>query len=309
MKIVELGHTGVGKTTYMSALYETLQKPVEGFSLKAAAREDHQRFLLLADKIKKGEYPAPTDQRREYNFNLQYLARDIFGFDWSDYRGGALLEAQENQQAQVLAQDLQTADGILLFCDSQALLAKNPRQTQLGRMINLVNYALNNRPYQPLSLVIVLTKADLVTQVDSQMLAPLQSLIEAIKLSNSVKGAIVPIACGPKAINIEIPLLFLLNTGVKLKVNNLRRQILTHETMAKIYQEKSQGFFGFIRDAWLAMMDGESYGSKFEQEKKHSELKFNEYNKILEPVKQLSKYLSDADLKSQLSRDFSMLIN
>lgn len=310
MKIVELGYTGVGKTTYMSSLYGTLQKPVQGFSLRANNDSDHLRFLKLAEKVKYGQYPAPSDQRSEYNFFLQYKGENIFSFDWLDYRGGTLLETQDNQQAKTLTQDLEKAEGMMMFCDAQTLSSKNHRKSYLSRMINLVNYALNNRPYMPLSLVIILTKLDLVGgKIDPEMLTPLQSLIAAIKLSKCVKGAIVPIACGAKPINIEIPLLFLLNTGVELKVKNLEREIAYHELMAKVYQEKSQGIFGMVRDVWFDLTGQDSYSFKSETEIDQALAKNGEYNKIIQPVKLLGKYLYYADIRNQIDSNFPMLIN
>ncbi len=80
MRIVEIGHTGVGKTTYMATLYGIQQEGIEGFSLKAQNSSDHERLIELAKNISQGIYPSATDQRREYNFYLQYENKNIFSF-------------------------------------------------------------------------------------------------------------------------------------------------------------------------------------------------------------------------------------
>ena len=58
-----LGHTGVGKTTYLASLYGSLQREVEGFSLSTSKSRDHDRLIQLANTIGKGEYPLSTDQK------------------------------------------------------------------------------------------------------------------------------------------------------------------------------------------------------------------------------------------------------
>lgn len=68
MKIVMIGNTNVGKTTYMASLYGIMQQQVEGFSLKAVNTNDHARLYELAQAIAHDHYPSATDQRGEYDF-------------------------------------------------------------------------------------------------------------------------------------------------------------------------------------------------------------------------------------------------
>ena len=80
MKIVMIGNTGVGKTTYMASLYGILQQQLGGFSLQAVNQQDHRLWLDLATDIAKSRYPEKTSQRAEYDFLLQHKGKDIFAF-------------------------------------------------------------------------------------------------------------------------------------------------------------------------------------------------------------------------------------
>ena len=85
MKVIMLGHSGVGKTTYMASMYGTLQTPINGFSLHTQDSSHHSELLQTFNKIRRNEYPSRTSQRGLYNFSLLYQGRSVFPFEWVDY--------------------------------------------------------------------------------------------------------------------------------------------------------------------------------------------------------------------------------
>ena len=161
MKIVELGYTGVGKTTYMASMYGTLQNNPRGFSLQVIGREEHKRLLELFKAIKKGVYPGATPQRSEYKFCLRHNGINIFYLYWADYRGKAIRETSDSNEAQKLHQDIYSADGIIIFFDCDALAKGDMKANEIRRITILISNAFQNLR-EPISLAIVLTKADLV---------------------------------------------------------------------------------------------------------------------------------------------------
>ena len=118
MKIVMLGHTGVGKTTYMASLYGILQNPINGFTLRAQSTQDHAQLMDLYHQIHYGTYPEATMQRGQYDFLLRYEGKTAYPFTWVDYRGGALRELRDSFETQQLMQELKEAEGIVMFCDA-----------------------------------------------------------------------------------------------------------------------------------------------------------------------------------------------
>ncbi|CAD5990465.1 hypothetical protein PCC9214_05803 [Planktothrix tepida] len=291
MKIVELGHTGVGKTTYMASMYGALQKGIEGFTLRASDKSDHTRLLELAKSIQRGKYPSPTDQRSEYNFYLQYQGKDVFHFNWADYRGGALREKQDSEQTQLLIRDLREADGIMMFCDCQALARGDSRTNQIGRIASFINNAINQGLDHPISLAIVLTKADLVEDIDESILSPLKGLIESIKVSELVQGAILPVACGIEPTNVEVPVLFALHVGVYLKAVYLAKEIEDHQKMAEYYEEQTKGIGGFLKELWDEFQGNITYRDLARSRMEKAIEKYKQYEIIIEPTQALSKYI------------------
>jgi len=250
MKIVMLGPTGVGKTTYMASVYGELQREVKGFTLRATDREERKNLLELADKVLLGQYPAATNQRSEYKFELRYQGKAVLPITWADYRGGALLETQNSQQARSLAGDLEDADGLMIFCDCQVLAQNANRQKHLARMVRLVSQAVQKLD-KPLSLSVILTKSDTITQFSLEMLNPFQGLISAIEASDYIDGALIPIACGKRIVNVHLPLLFTLHSEAKTQLRtNKYRDFCSSSSRAEEYEKLSRGIVGFGR--WIS---------------------------------------------------------
>lgn len=290
MRIVMLGHTGVGKTTYMASLYGVMQQSIEGFRLRAVQSEDHKGWVALAERIRQGKYPAATDQRQEYDFYLRYEGRKILQFAWADYRGGAIRETQESEQAKSLLQDLKTADGVMLFCDCHALAQGDLRSNQIGRMTALTVQALQELN-QPMSLVVILTKNDLVANFQENLLAPLAGLIAAVNASELILGSLIPIACGKELRNVSMPLLFVLHSAVVWQAITAYSEVEKHEEQAKIYEKSSQGLIGAVDWIVSKISDEPTYRAKARKEREEANAKQREFEEIQAPALSLYQYV------------------
>jgi len=295
MRVVMLGHSGVGKTTYMASLYSAMQQSVDGFRLRAVNDNDHRYWLSTAAEINNGKYPPPTDQSQEYQFYLRYLGSNVLQFTWSDYRGGALRESKDSQQAQALLQDLKAADGIMLFFDGDALARGSQRSHQVGRMISLTTQALQDLE-RPMSLAIVLTKMDLIAVIQSDHLQSLSGLISAINVSNSVFGALIPIACGLQLRNVSMPLLFSLHAAVLFQYTNVHTDLRASEQWATAYEEKSRGVGGAL-DWMVSRWNSEpTFGDLAKQQQEKVAAKRQEFKQIQDPAFSLGRYVEQLPL-------------
>lgn len=214
MKIVMLGHTGVGKTTYMNSLYGLLQNEINGFTLSTENLTDHMQLWSLYKQIQDGTYPAATMQRGQYNFLLRYWGKNAFPFTWIDYRGGALRERSDSAETQQLIRELKEATGIILFCDAAMTSGRLKIQSQFGRMMNLVQRAIQDDD-SPTIIVIAFTKIDMVDELSDDLAGPAINLMEMIHSSEQHVGTITSIACNEQFfVNVEIPALFILHFGI-----------------------------------------------------------------------------------------------
>jgi energy-coupling factor transporter ATP-binding protein EcfA2 len=292
MNVLMLGHSGVGKTTYVASMYGAMQSEVAGFTIKAKRRGDKARLLELHESILRGEYPAPSNQRESYPFRLCYEGSDVLSFDWADYRGDALVEsARESEEARSLHDDLTEADAVLAFFDCTMLATRRGQFREIRRMILLLSRAMQEVDHV-MPLALVMAKADLVDASSSGLLAPLDPLLETVRASKHVVGSLIPVACGRDAHNVELPALFALYFGLSQRIERLAEQI---NTMAA-ERDRMIGKVSTIWDFAFDWVDSKLSGSQTwgeMAERKHNELlkEYAVFEALRDPAGVLGEYL------------------
>jgi energy-coupling factor transporter ATP-binding protein EcfA2 len=294
MKVVMLGNSGVGKTTYMASLYGIMQQKIGGFSLKANDTADGNRLIELANEISSQRYPDATSNRTEYDFYLQHENQDIFPFTWSDYRGSAIRSVSDDQQSKILVDELKEADGIMMFCDCEALIANNKLKAmnEIRRMTYLVTEAVKNIE-RPMSLVIILTKIDKIAQFQPDMFSPFEGLISIINASEWISASFIPVACTHQFINVPLPLLIALSSSVIYHAMLAEHLLNYHYSRYEEYNKNSQGIAGGIRwivDSWNG---NPTNGQLAKEELAKAVENYQIFEYIKEPVIALAKYLEN----------------
>jgi hypothetical protein len=178
-KIIMLGTTGTGKTCYMVGMSIWMQtRGINGFTITSADHNQSRRIKnQWSDMTKKQgleRWPAGTvDAPLTYKFNFNYAAKTFAKFDWLDYRGGALPDAEEAPDRKELVDKLENADCIFLCISAEYLaLASSEGNTfdaaleaEVGTMNSLLTVIHDKRkptPDKPFPIAIVVTKADLL---------------------------------------------------------------------------------------------------------------------------------------------------
>lgn len=255
--IAMLGHTRAGKTTYMASMYGALQTPMSGFRLRAAKKSEHTRLLDSAGRILKGGYPPLSDQRERYDFELSHYDRVVCDFAWIDHRGGAILERSDSAQATQLLRDLSGVDAIIVFCDAAALADGDETAIGVDRLCNLIARSVSLTE-TPKSVVLLLSKADLICGFDEAMLEPFGGLFASIEVSNKVHGAIIPVACGVLQRNVEKPIFYALKTIIGRRANAAREKAKHHREREQHWKAESERrWWGPLADWWSGMITDE----------------------------------------------------
>lgn len=173
-----LGTTGSGKSTYLLGMYAKMSA---GFAGYFVVSKDMDQDLELSDAWDlledRGELPPPTteDSYKPYSFVFKQGLTPLLGIDCMDYRGGAL-DGKEDSALDValLRERLRESDSIYLVLDGERVrdwiddrtqLDRVQRKMKIRRMSGLVHEAVdrrNERGLPPPSLVLLITKADLV---------------------------------------------------------------------------------------------------------------------------------------------------
>lgn len=214
MKILMIGNKESGKTTYMASAFGMLNDGVSGFYINTDT-PTKQWFQRLYKQIDSGYYPDATDKRGSYHFQLYYNQRSVLDFDWIDYNGGIITDTSiEN-----LKKDIDSADGMLIFLDSEALLNNDIATHRFRRIIALISEKLESEDSLLFSVIIVLTKYDKLpagTGVES-VTESISPFIDDVKENDKLYIRVVPVSCSGKGFyNVDLPLLDILDSGLKL---------------------------------------------------------------------------------------------
>lgn len=235
-----LGHEAAGKTSYLSAMYEEMNGGSEGFTVRAQRPADHQRLMSLARHIRSGTYPPPNARRSNYLLRLHHAGQPIFDFVWRDYRGGALTETSDSAQASQLRADAAAAGGLVLTIDSTRLTSGPRAQAHVRPLIATTVKLLRERQ-ETTALVIALTKWDLVADQDAAARRArdlLGDLIAAVGATDDVYGLIIPVACGPQAVNVIFPVLWCLHVGIAIRGRAIQRNVAYYQHLQAVARQR-----------------------------------------------------------------------
>jgi hypothetical protein len=240
MRIVMLGHSNAGKTTYMAAMYQLMNGPkgYEGFRIVANDNKRHTELLNNARAIADDRYPPPTSRHSEYDFTLSFQGRKVSSFTWNDYRGGAIMERSSSPDTGKLLKEISAADAVVVFADAYEL-ANNPASHQdVYELTDLMHRAITAGKAKP--LVLAFTKADLIRRTDQWGVAiePFEQVMRAMETSKAVRGTTVTIACGNRPKAVEVPVLWCLSNGLANQVQALRDDIAHHQRQAAYHASR-----------------------------------------------------------------------
>ena len=183
-KIVVIGYTTSGKTTYLTGMYATMKGGIKNFSLIAKEPDTDERFdILWHQMVKDGTSPLPTaptatETPESYVFKLIHnLETEILEFEWIDYPG-SFLNRPTTKPYQQLLDVVAEADCLMIIVNGEFLVVNNPApisstdyevrlsnqltaNTELNAEINCLN-ALVIKGIQLPPIIIAVTKSDLI---------------------------------------------------------------------------------------------------------------------------------------------------
>ena len=294
MRIVMLGHSNAGKTTYMSAMYAVARTGVQGFQIRTKDGMQDAELLSHAKGIRCGNYPPPSARRVTYEFVVSYEGEEFFDFTWSDYRGGALLDRTSSEETTAVLADLRSADGIVVCVDAHALSVAADPLRPMRRLTVLLQRVFDDRA-RAKPIVVAYTKADLVQQDDpaewSRIRLPLASIVTAANASGQVLATEVGVSCGVGPRNVEVPLLWCLGNGVRKVVADLEAEEAAFRKKAK--KARAKASFPNEISSWIT--GSKSHSKKAEEARRRAKKRWAELRPLREPAEHLTAMLVGRD--------------
>lgn len=237
MKILMIGNKESGKTTYMASAFGKMNNGISGFYIHTDSTTKDW-FQRVYTQISNGNYPVATDKRGSYHFQLYHNQRSVLDFDWIDYNGGVITDTSIEE----LRSDIDSADGMMIFLDSVALLNNKMSTHRFRRIIALVTEKLEKNDNPLFSLIIVLTKYDKIPSdiTFDQVKKPIQAFIDSANENDKLYIRVVPVSCSKEGFyNVELPLLDILDSGLKLSYIVAGLEAQAYVEQAQDYIKKS----------------------------------------------------------------------
>jgi hypothetical protein len=302
MRIVMLGHSNAGKTTYMAAMYQLMNgsNGYEGFRIVADDSARHAELLNNAKAIANDRYPPPTSRHAEYDFTLSFQGRTVSAFTWNDYRGGALMERSSSPDTGRLLKEISAADAVVVFADAYELATTPASHQDAYELTDLMQRAIADGHAKP--LVLAFTKADLIRTTEQWAVAiePFEQVMRAMDTSTRVKGTAVTIACGAQPKAVQVPVLWCLSNGLTNRVQALRADVAYHQKQANYHA--SRDTLGNRVKSWWNNEDSEH--KKQLSNLASAQRKLTELEPLARPADRLARALRKAQRKDGPPRIF-----
>lgn len=260
MKVMMIGFSGSGKTTYMGALYSALNQAwYNGFSLRARRESDHNNFMRIGENLDKGIYPKGTDILQDYNFSLLYNGSEVLDFDWHDYRGGAL-QQPDSEDFNCVISSIINSDALIIFLDMPMFYPGRERLAirilkQVSSLVQNVTSKLPEDAIFPISFVS--TKFDCIFSDDTaqsvfetsgwKQLEQLKLLVAKSKNLHGLWTATV--VAKDQYLDIQYPFLFSMKYALMKKFNEMVQE--HNDLVRKCDEYAAKG--GFLDDVFTGL--------------------------------------------------------
>lgn len=331
MKITMLGYTNSGKTCYMLGMYSFMSVGLHGFTVSAT---DLDVDLELTDKwdalvCRQGEerWPVGNDANIfTYSFDFNYAAKQIMGFDWIDYRGGALRDKTSQANVQDLLKYVKES-ACLFLCIPGDFLTKEivdaagnvdygarqriATQLKIQPMTNIItdiHKQLNPTNAKPFPIAIVVTKYDqCMKRGKDAVVRDVKQLFEPLFQPNSGwLTMICPVSLGKdladnpssgeiNPINVHLPVAFAVYAN--LRENALDKKAQHDKIRGELDADKARNWFA-------KLLNSESIANK---EAKLKELEGqiqviqSKMERLTEELQKVPLFLGNMEIKADVS--------
>ena len=168
MKILMIGHTGAGKTSFMAGMYRNLGNKTTGYGIYAINESQRNQLERTSKNLESGIYPAGTDIQSTYQFEFRVNNKVLMPFEWVDYRGGALYSTNNKEaELQILMSQINNCDALIVFLDGTKLTRNSwDNQTEYDVILSCIHQALRQKRTFWFPVSFVVTKFDTLSEDD-----------------------------------------------------------------------------------------------------------------------------------------------
>lgn len=276
-KITMLGVSNSGKTCFIYAMYDFMQKVQNGFTFITNDPDVDMDLNEGWESIAfDGIWPPGTGQTSFYDFTVLFKSRPIMEFSWCDYRGGATTDRSSQQDVEELHKRIYDSECLIICIGADTIKAILNNDNRKSRELVKLNYYISlfaAKKQRRVPVIFTLTKADLYTTNDQkQLLSVIREYFSALyEQGSGWLFAIVPVtlgqfeesSIGDKSIrgkiapkNIHIPVMFFLHSILKERIRDIQDKLAGISSDKNKYRQEIKHNQG--RSWWDKLWNGDN---------------------------------------------------
>lgn len=293
LKILMLGPSATGKTTFMMTTYGMMTTDgIQGFKVKSRNPVQHKQLIKAYRQFEtNGEYPEASIQMTDYQYDFSIDGDPILDFELTDIRGESIADLDTTQ----LREKIEACDVLMLFLNGYDLYMGKDMTNDLSLLYPLINTCLNlekkSKLVMPTFTQIDRIPGGLTDEVVEKLKEAVQPLIDAKEDNDKFLLQIVPTACTPDCLmDLDFAIVTMIFFGYMVKLVERRKEI--ERELDEIREMYGSGLIRVLID-WIGL-DFKRAKARARAEALQAEI--DQFNGMTEYFERLKKFLDDYEI-------------
>lgn len=206
MKILAIGLSGAGKTSFLSCMYGHFQESRCGITLCSAG---DNVLLRNFEKIEKNRYPERTVKRSEHKMEICSRYCEPCSVTFVDYAGNVFDERKMcgKSEMEMFRRDCMDFDGILCFIEQKNFEIGN---MSFDRTVQIFSQIVSTGVKRKVPIEFIVTKCDRTRAAISDLRRMLHSLLKMSEINPALYFAVFQVSCSTSCRELLEPPVFFL---------------------------------------------------------------------------------------------------
>lgn len=297
MKIVMIGDSAVGKTTFMMSTYGLMREGrIEGFRVQCRDESADRRLMrAYQDFRSNGVYPPATVQMSSYEYHFYSDDDWVMHFSLTDIRG----ESIHDYHVDELSRELREADAVMFFLNGYDIWNGKDVDEQIDDIYILLNNCFVEDDRNKL-LMVVFSQMDRIgngiTGEEWETLCKTVDELERMaERSENIMYVALPTACSLDCMmDLDYAMVMLMLYGQT--VDLIKRSGEIEEELKSIQKQYGKGFLRGVKEVALETFWIDKERRQARARAAELQKEYEKYQKMVEKFDKLRKFVDEYEM-------------
>lgn len=296
MKIVMIGDSAVGKTTFMMSTYGLMREgAIEGFRVQCKNQQADRKLMRAYNDFRsEGVYPPATVQMSSYDYDFYSDNEWVMNFSLTDIRGESIHDYDVND----LSRELRRADAMMLFLNGYDILNGKDVSEQIDDIYILMNNCFASDDRSKI-LMVIFAQMDRIGQLSGEHLEILNNTVQELKeitdRNDNIFYQMIPTACSLDCMmDLDFAMVTLMLFGYNGDVLRRRREL--EDELRSIQQQYGSGIGREVKEFLLETFWQDKERRQARSRYAELEKQIPIYEQMVEKFNRLYKFVDDYEI-------------